>query len=298
MEPSSVCNLDCPDCPTASGRGGGIMKYADFIHVVDQLPMLRLINLWHRGEPLTAPDIFAMISEATRRNIRTQIHTNGILLARNNNAAQLVKAGLFHIAIGIDGADEETYRRVRKGGSLAEVEAGVKALVKARNKLNSKTPYITAECLVTRQTKEQFQAVHELALKLGCDSVKFKTYRVPNPMDLDTSVAQLPNNPKLWRYKQVNDHLEMKRYHQRCWRLSYSVLVAWNGNVLPCCFHSNENIVFGNAFEEPWKDIWRGGLKKAFYYSIKRIGRDIYTMCRNCTEGLPRLYLPKKLVLK
>lgn len=266
--------------------------------MVDQLPWLKFLNLWHRGEPLVAPDFAAMVAEASRRSIWTQTHTNGILLSRANLAEEIVDAGLNRIIIGVDGADEETYTRIRRGGTLAEVKAGVVALVEARRKLGRCKPKIVSECLVTSQSPESFRAVYDMALSWGCDKVHFKTYRVPKIDNLAESLQLLPANPKKWRYEQVNGHLKMALRRADCRRLGYSTVVAWNGEVLPCCFSTNDFHSMGNAYKQSFKEIWRGGQLKEFQRVINNGGRERVPMCRNCTEGLKRLYLPKKLVCR
>lgn len=272
------------------------MRIAYFVHVIKQLPWLRFLNLWHRGDPLVAPDFTAMVAEATRRKIWTQTHTNGILLSKSGLAENIVKSGLNRISIGIDGADEETYSRIRKGGSLTDVEKGVRALVEARKSLGSRKPKVIVECLISRQSKSQFKAIYDLTLSLGVDEVKFKTYRVSHPENLEESLTHLPDDPRLWRYKLVNDHLEMNRTRSNCRRLAHSAVVAWNGDVLPCCFSTNDFHSMGNAFKQPWREIWKGKTIREFQHVVNHGGRDKIPMCRNCTEGLRNLYLPRKSV--
>lgn len=297
VEPSGACNLDCPECPTAVGRGGGVMHISDFNNLLENTPWVKLLNLWHRGEPLMAPDLPDMIAEATRRGIRTQTHTNGILLSRRDTADRLIEAGLTRISVGIDGADENSYRQMRRGGSLAEVEAGVRAVVEARKKYRMKKPRIIAECLLSNQTHEQLHAVDNIARHWGCDEVKFKTMRVESLHDLQDAASRLPVDRKFWRYNQVNGHLEMKRTRKSCRRLAHSAVVAWNGDVLPCCFDARGQYLFGNAFNDSFVDIWRGEPFRRFRYRVNHQDRDQISICRNCTEGLEKLYMPRKQVL-
>ena len=297
VEPSAACNLDCEGCPTAAGRGGGVMGYRDFARIIDRTPWLKLVNLWYRGEPLAAAELPEMVAEATRRSVRSQTHSNGILLGRGDLAQRLVEAGLTRITIGIDGPDEETYRNVRQGGTLAEVEAGVRTLVEARQKRRSRQPRIIAECLLSRQTSGQLRRVRETALAWGCDVVRFKTYRVPDIDDLEHAVSLLPDDPGLWRYQRRDGRLVMKRSRQSCRRLAYSALVAWNGDVYPCCFDVTGEYTMGNLLREPLPDIWRGERFTEFRRRVRN-SRNGIPMCRNCTEGLPRLYIPHKTVLR
>jgi len=274
------------------------MGFQEFTRVIEQMPWVKLLNLWHRGEPLVATELPDMVAEATRRGIRTRTHTNGILLARGDTSKRLVEAGLTRITIGIDGPNEETYRSVRRGGTLAEVEAGVRALMDDRHRHRSHRPKIIAECLLSRQTTEQLHRVREIALDWGCDEVRYKTYRIPDVDDLNHAETLLPDNPKLWRYHRLDGRLTMKRTRASCRRLAYSAVVAWNGDVLPCCFDATGAHTMGNILREPWHNIWRGERFTEFRRRVSGSGRDNIPMCRNCTEGLHRLYIPHKIALR
>ena len=298
IEPSGACNLKCPGCPTGTGTGSGVMHYSEFVKVIEQVPFVKLLNLWHRGEPLMAPDFPDIVAEATRRGIRTQTHTNGTLLARKDTATRIIEAGLTRITIGLDGADEETYRSFRSGGSLEQVEVGVRALVEARAKNKSRKPRIIAECLVSNQKPYQFSAVEKMVLGWGCDAAKFKTYYINDLSDTKSALTKLPLNRAFWRYNLVQSRLEMKRTRMKCRRLAFSAVIAWNGDVLPCCFDSDANFIFGNVFQQTWRDIWKGEKIREFNRKVNKENRDETAMCRNCTEGLNRLYIPNRLVKK
>ncbi len=272
------------------------MSLDNFKDLLDQLKWLKMLNLWHRGEPLVAPDFPEMVALASERGIKTITHTNGILLSRQDRAERLVKARLTRISIGLDSASEDGYAKIRKGGSLRDVILGAEALLQARLKHNTRYPRIEAECLVSNQPVAELHAVRELARKIGFDAFRFKTYRVCHPGNLEASLAELPENRRLWRYILQDGKLVMNRTREHCLRLGYSAVVAYNGDVLPCCFDAQARFTFGNAFREPFQDIWNGALAKDFQKTINSGNRDACPICRNCTEGLKRLYLPEKWV--
>jgi radical SAM protein with 4Fe4S-binding SPASM domain len=292
IEPSAVCNLRCPGCPTMLGHDqGGVMSLKVFQGVLERIPVtVRLLNLWHRGEPLAAPDFPEMVAAATKRIIRTHTHTNGILLTHNDAARRLVEARLTQISIAIDGADEATYQAWRPGGSLKQVALGIKALAGAKRDLNSKHPYITVECLVGNQPKEQFARIKELALKWGANTVKFKTLRINDLNNTPEALKHLPENHRLWRYDVVNGRLQMKRTRSNCARLGYSALIAWNGDLFPCCFYLKGFAPMGNLYQTSFKELWNTGQLAEFRQVVNK-KRDRIPMCRNCTEGLPNLYI-------
>ncbi len=296
IEPSAACNLDCAGCPTASGRVGGTISLESYNELLKKIPRsVKLFNMWHRGEPLAASHFPEMVAEATSRGIKTITHSNGILLSRRDTAEQIVRAKLTQISIGVDGADQATYAAYRIGGQLTDVEAGVKALIEARNQLGSKYPRIIVECLLGKQTAEQFRSIKRMVLGWGVDSVKFKTMRIAD-LNLDNAVKLLPENRKLWRYKNINGHLQPKRLYSRCLRLMWSAVIAWNGDVLPCCFDAEGEFVMGNIFEQSWDSIWKGEKFKQFRQTV--MGKtNKPSMCNNCTEGMRSLYIHERHVI-
>jgi len=85
------------------------------------------------------------------RKIKTQTHSNGILLNKNDMAQRIVDSGLTRISIGVDGIDQETYTDLRTGGKLVDVESGIKLLYQARERANKRMPKIIVECLLSNQ---------------------------------------------------------------------------------------------------------------------------------------------------
>lgn len=272
------------------------MSLDGFTRLLDQLKWGKMLLLWHRGEPLVAPDFPEMVALASKCGIKTVTHSNGILLSRQDRAERLVQAKLTRISIGLDSASEEGYSKIRKGGSLGDVILGVKALLQAREKHHAKYPRIEAECLVSNQSSEELRAVRQLAREIGFDAFRFKTFRVSQPGNLEASLAELPQDHRLWRYKLRDGKLVMKRTRENCLRLGYSAVIAYNGDVLPCCFDALARFTFGNAFRQPFEEIWKSKLAKDFQKKINSGNRDACPICRNCTEGLKRLYLPEKWI--
>ncbi len=274
------------------------MSLETFRLILDKLPpTVRRLNLWHRGGPLAAPDVPEMVAAASARGIRTHTHTNGTLLRHNDAARRLVKARLTGISVAVDGADEETYQRFRTGGTLADVAAGIQALAEAKRDLHSRYPKITVECLVGNQDPAQFAAIREMAMSWGANNVKFKTLRIEDLNATEEALQELPQDPGLRRYDLVDGTLKMKRTRNSCRRLAYSFLIAWNGDVYPCCFYLKSFAPMGNVFEQPFQEVWRKGMLVELQEIVKA-GRDRIPMCRNCTEGLPCLYAdPSKEVM-
>src|SRR4051794_8895077 len=65
IEPTSICDLRCPLCPTGAGtlrREKGMLSFSNFRKVIDDLdPFLCRVVLWNYGESFINPSIFDMI---------------------------------------------------------------------------------------------------------------------------------------------------------------------------------------------------------------------------------------------
>jgi len=108
----------------------------------------------------------------------------------------------------------------------------------------------------------------------------------------------LPTNSNLWRYTSVNGEMKPKRVYSFCARVAYSATIAYDGTVLPCCFDAKAEFDIGNVLTTSWSEIWNGTKFEVFRKSVMKRGGYKPEICSNCTEGLRRLYIPTKTVLK
>ncbi|HOH60402.1 MAG TPA: aldehyde ferredoxin oxidoreductase, partial [Candidatus Cloacimonadota bacterium] len=68
IEPTNICNLKCPLCPSGNGslqRPRGMMSLDLFKGIVDQvMHSTGMLILWNQGESFLNPDFYAMIEYA------------------------------------------------------------------------------------------------------------------------------------------------------------------------------------------------------------------------------------------
>ena len=69
------------------------------------------------------------------------------------SAEEMVLSGLDKIVVSIDGMREETYSKYRVGGNFKLAMDNLKLLIKKRQKLKSRKPYITCQFLVFRHNE-------------------------------------------------------------------------------------------------------------------------------------------------
>jgi MoaA/NifB/PqqE/SkfB family radical SAM enzyme len=158
IEPTTSCNLRCPECPSGLRkftRASGNISLELFHKVVDQLhPDLLYLNLYFQGEPYLHPSFFQMVKYAGIKNIYTSTSTNGHFLT-DEAAKNTVESGLDRIIISLDGLDQETYEKYRIGGSFDKVVEGIRNLVRWKKMLRSPTPFIILQFIVLRTNEQQ-----------------------------------------------------------------------------------------------------------------------------------------------
>jgi radical SAM protein with 4Fe4S-binding SPASM domain len=285
IEPTSICNLNCPECPTGNktlNRQSGNMNLQTFRNIIDSLyKYLLFTNLYFQGEPFLNPSIFEFINYASGKKIYTGTSTNGHFL-NMENAEKTIKSGLNRIIISLDGIDQETYASYRIGGDHNTVIEGIKNLVEAKKAMKSDHPYIILQFLVLKTNEHQIPEMKKLARQLEVDELQFKTAQFYN---FSNGINLIPDNNKYSRYKKSNDGnwVLKKTIKNRCYKMWHSAVITWNGDVVPCCFDKNADHKFGNIMETNIKDIWNNNDYKQFKTMILKNRKSI-NICINCTE--------------
>ena len=72
-----------------------------------------------------------------------------------------------------------------------------------------------------------------------------------------------------------------KRVKNKCWRLWNSVVITWDGLVLPCCFDKDAKYVFGKVEANQIKEIIGNTNFKKFAKKVLTEKKTI-DICKNC----------------
>ena len=134
IEPTNVCNLQCPLCSTgidAKTRQKGVLKFENFKKLIDEIKGYVLqLSLQNWGEATLVGDLPKMIKYAADNGIFTRLSTNFSIQYKNNFLDQLMKSGLGILVIDLDGTTQEIYEKYRKNGNLQTVLDNIKEVVK------------------------------------------------------------------------------------------------------------------------------------------------------------------------
>ena len=286
IEPTTACNLRCPECPSglrAFTRPTGNLKQDFFRQTMDEMHQnLMYLIFYFQGEPYINPNFLEMVKYAHDKGIYTMTSTNGHFL-NDKNAQKTIESGLDRLIISVDGTTQETYESYRKEGNLDNVLAGARNIVKWKKAMKSKTPHIIFQFLVVKPNEHQIPDIYKLAEEIGIDEVKLKTAQV---YDYENGNDLIPTIDKYARYQELeNGKWTFKNsLVNHCWKLWHSCVITWDGLVVPCCFDKDAEHRLGDLKQNTFAEVWHNGKYSRFRQAILK-GRDKIDICTNCTEG-------------
>ncbi len=286
IEPTTSCNLRCPECPSglrSFTRPTGMLDRKLYEKSIDELSgHLIYLILYFQGEPYLHPGFHELVQYAKTKKIYVATSTNAHYLD-DENARRTVLSGLDRLIISLDGTVQETYESYRVGGRLDRVLDGTRNIIKWRKELNSPTPLVVFQFLVTGQNEHQISEVKKLAKEYQVDDVWLKTAQI---YDYENGSDLIPKQSRYSRYRKNKEgKWELKNpMANDCWRMWHSSVITWDGRVIPCCFDKDAHHNMGQVGQLPFQQIWRGAEYQSFRTKLLN-NRSVIEMCKNCTEG-------------
>lgn len=277
IEPTPFCQLRCPGCPQSAAsfkqrfNKGMQMSLEEFRRIVDPLADTLLgISLSNRGEPLLNDELPALIQYAHRRNISVSFPTNLSMKLDEDKIEALVLSGLDDLIVSLDGATETTYAKYRIGGDFNRVLSNVQALVAAKRKHRLRRPRVIWKFVVFDHNRHEQDVVVHRHREFGFDGYEFV----------------LDRQSKTYTKVRSDFTGKVVTSNKGCFWLWHSVVVNWDGEVLPCC--SPRGFGLGNALSDSVLDIWRSPEYQKLRKSFKGPEglEEMHWLCRRCL-GLP-----------
>lgn len=286
IEPTTSCNLRCPECPSglrSFTRPTGMMDESLFKKIIDQLHKRVLYLVFYfQGEPFLHPGFLDMVQYSSSKKIYTATSTNGHYLD-NVTAKKTVESGLDRLIISIDGTTQEIYEKYRVGGNLEKVVRGLKNIIDWKKSLKSATPEVIIQFLVVKPNEHQIEDAKKLSIETGVDKIVFKSAQI---YDYKNGSNLIPIREEFSRYTLNKDgSFRIKnKLLNHCWRLWQSTVITWDGKLLPCCFDKDANYKMGNLQTDQFKLLWKANEYTTFRKSVLT-SRKENDICTNCTEG-------------
>ncbi len=286
IEPTNHCNLKCPECPSGLGtltRSLGLLSVGDFKNIVNQIEDTGFyVQLYFQGEPYINKNLPEMIKFAQSKNIYVSISTNGHYI-NEKTVGNIIENAPDKLIFSVDGLDEESYQSYRVGGSFKKADEGLRLLIRKRDQLKKKKPFVEFQFIVMKQNEHMLDEVMKYGNDTGVDKVVFKTMQVSS---YENALHFLPSDQKYRRYVISNGEVKIKNtLKDHCFALWRTSVITWDGKVVPCCFDKDANFGLGELKNNSMKDIWIAKPYQDFRQGVLNKRKGL-SMCTNCTEGL------------
>ncbi len=316
IEPTNRCNSLCTTCPRTffPMEAPADMSFERFKAIVDQFPVLERVVLHGLGEPMLNRDLPEMIRYLKARPEKTHVIFNSNSLSMTPERAEaLARSGLDEYRASLDGATPETYLAVRGVNALPKVKRNLRLLVETKRRLASATPHISSWFIAMRENLHELLDVIRLSQEVGINEfymqrfVYFGTglgveeqslyHRLKDDesrlvaqaealckelgMSFSAAGASTP-------FDMMSAEVQSMRPWSDCRRPTTLSYITANGNVLSCCFvpfvshdyPQTGEYILGNAFEQPFTEIWSGAAYQEFRRRI--LTDQPFDSCRGC----------------
>ncbi len=271
-EVTDNCNATCIMCPRDKhehGREHGIMDQDAYEKSIDEVASLgaKQIVLTGFGEPMLDKRLEKKIAYAKSKGLSTYIISNGSVL-NSKRARGILEAGLDEIRISFYGMQPETYNAVMRGLDFDKTMAGLLEFLRLRDEMGAPTR-VQISYLEMDENKK--------------DSAAFREFWESK---VDAIEIWRPHNFGDGRdYRERQDAVEVKT---TCGRPENGPLqIQWNGEVIPCCYDYNNQIILGNAFETSVLEILNGPKYRLLRYAHRAKEFGLFPYCDQCDQLLP-----------
>lgn len=244
------------------------------------------LHLYHRGESLLHPEIIEMIRIAKKANLFIKLHTNATVLD-DRLARGIIEAGLDQLTFSFDGFDASTYERIRVNGRFEKTVGHILHFLEIKRSLKAKKPVAILELiafpdLYSPNYKEAKRAFLQRFHSLPLDRLEIR--------ELHNWAGETGAPPAT-------------KHYSLCPFLWLSLVVLWDGTVLPCTQDFHGFYSLGKVGETSLLEIWNSPAMVDLRKKI--IDQDLASLetCSRCDRlrrptlfGIPRDYFWKMLL--
>lgn len=309
VETTNACNLCCATChrdllypkPT-------VMKFENFKKIYDAVQPEN-INVSGLGEPFLNPEIFEIIKYAKINGSAVNCASNFTLVG--DKIEQILDSGIDQIKISVDAVDRETYYRIRHGDFYDTLINNIKRLNSLKAERGLRKPILRFNYALQQDNIDQLVDAVKLAHKLSVPGIYVQyleyidredrkeklvgniTYaKLKNTLLEADNVATklgITSNINIWMrdfdlfMNKMGHENNFKPNDKKCYFPWFSSWIDADGTVRPCPIIPWQKDVahMGNAFNEPFKDIWNNIKYQELRAALAR-GERPTEPCRTC----------------
>lgn len=290
IEPASKCNLGCVHCPTGTiEMERGVMSLDIFqkilIEIKENKENIKVIVLYHGGEPFLNKNFFKMVKEIKEINNNFYIKTvsNGTVL-NEKIIDQIVCSDIDLIEFSLDGYSSEDSEKIRKKSNTNKIIENLKKILEKKKKLKSKLKIqICNTQFISNKNNSILPNTPDWILEIfKNEDVTYKNF----------FAMQWPSmhEKELKEFDKILIDEDDKNY---CDHVVNTMTIRSDGTIVPCCYDLTTQLNMGNIMNDSLKNIWNNRDYTKLRESIK--SKQYMSICKNCNVVRSPVYLvPKK----
>lgn len=256
LEASSRCQLRCPLCDTPGRKrrpdviGWGYLTFAHFCRFLDKHPQIRHAGFSTHGELFLNPELEKIISYGSEKGVELSGISNLNTLSPSM-AECLVRSGFSRLTVAIDGADQRTYEKYRRGGNLLRVFKNIRLINHFKKSYRSDSPALTWQFVIFGHNEHQLARARVMAFGFKMSFLTRLSWGADySPVRNRQFVAREGGLGVVSRKEFVKTY--GRSYFAPCLQVWNSPQINWDGKLLGCCM--NQRTAFGNVFQSGLRD--------------------------------------------
>lgn len=283
VELTNRCPFKCVMCARTNNmtRDEGLMTLETFKLIVDEYAAANpeaaageVTWLHHFGESLVHPDFAKFIRYAADKGLRPALSINPLLL-KPSTARELLDSGVAFLNVSLDGHDDESFEKIRGVKDAYEKsKANLLEFLKMKVESGSKV-HVALSMIDFSMNKDSIEQLRKYWEALpGIDEFAAKEFRVWNgdAADVNALAEKRVDNAELRKTRKVVCNVPWEK-----------LSVAWDGDVVPCCYDYDKKYVLGSVKTKKMAEMWNGPEMKKLRREF--LDNDVRNpLCRSCPE--------------
>lgn len=233
IEPTTRCNFSCAMCVKqvpGNEIENGDLSSDTFNQLKPIFGSLKNLVFSGIGEPLLHPGLDRFIADADHHMSEESeigLQTNGFLL-NEPRLDSLLDAGLNVICISVDAVSPGTFKQIRAGGELSDIENAFTVLKRAKSKRKQNSFRFGIEFVLMKQNYRNLPQVVRWASENGA-AFALVTNLIPYEPTAESECMYSPNtNQSLdfylkWKEKANRLKLDLDSYLKQRWKYHWKV---------------------------------------------------------------------------